>query len=513
MTAFATGSVGPLTLDPDKRVHYALGLVLGVDEFQQEQFYHMAGRRGHNRLLHGYGTVSGLAVTPPEPGAADPEIQVSPGVAVDPCGREICVPDTMCVRLSGWLDRHRSVLEDLYPGGVGELPLAVVLCYRECATDVVPIPGEPCRTQEDAMQPSRLQDSFELRLALREDGLFGSPPMEPETGLHLYRADHAEEAAVRAFGDLLASVEIGGGGAGAGVADLLAAVRALADLEPDLPSPPTGSPPATTGVAEAHATEAFREAFRVWATEVRPAIRAREPGGSACGPGDEECCVLLAEVDLPVTADWAVAGVAFEPREVDRPILLHTRLLQEWLGRTGGPAGSEYSFATIEALTPNRVRAWLHYPMPLALEVDDLLAEVGGGAAEPPAGISTVSAADNVFDVQLATSLSAGDTVELRFDLTTITVVDSPVGSVDEALSGQRGLLDRFGPEVRAYAVFRPAGAELPDYEQDLEGSHPAATVVGLRGNPLAATAPDTGDVLTWDGPGARRGRGSRRWR
>ena len=42
-------------LDPDKRVKYSLGLVLGVDEFEQEQHYLLGRGRQHNRALHGYG--------------------------------------------------------------------------------------------------------------------------------------------------------------------------------------------------------------------------------------------------------------------------------------------------------------------------------------------------------------------------------------------------------------------------------------------------------------------------
>ncbi|MEJ2502644.1 MAG: hypothetical protein P8177_04885, partial [Gemmatimonadota bacterium] len=373
--------------------------MLGVDEFQQEQFYHMSGRRWHNRLLHGYGTVHGLAVSTPEPGAVDPEIQVSAGVAVDPCGREICVPDTMCVRLPGWLDRHRPTLEALYPGGVGSLPLAVVLCYRECETDVVPIPGEPCRTEEDAMQASRLRDSFELRLALREEAFFGSPPEETETGLHLFRHPHAEEEAVRAFGALLAGIEtVSVAAPGSGRAELLAAVRALGTADGEGSSPP-GSPPDSIVLAEDEAPDALREAFRVWVTEVRPAIRAREPGGSACGGAEDACCVLLAEIDLPVTAGWAVAGIAFEPDEERRPVLLHTRLLQEWHALGGGGSGNDDTFATLEAVTDDTVRAWLHYPLPLQLEREDVLVSVDGGAAAAPLAVSPAGGAENVFDV------------------------------------------------------------------------------------------------------------------
>ncbi|HYH79731.1 MAG TPA: hypothetical protein VEX86_08030, partial [Longimicrobium sp.] len=369
MTAFATAAAGPLRADPSKRVNYTLGLVLGVDEFQQEQLYHAAGRRRHDQWLHGYGTAWGLRLTTPSPGDADPEIQVTGGVAVDPCGREICVPDTMCVRLNAWLARHREVLQRLYGAGPATIPLAVVLCHRECPDDVVPVPGEPCRSQDDAMQPSRIRETFELRLALRDEAPWDSPPGDNPGGLTLFRFSHPEEEAVRAFGRLLDRVRVAcpGDAAAGGREALLAAVRALDDdaQEAEAGSPPGARDPIALFADEADA--AIREAIRVWATEVRPRVRAREPGGEGCGcgcPGEDDCCVLLGEVDLPVAAGWTVAGNPFPADETRRPILLHTRLLQEWLTRGGEGdcccgCPEVDTFVTAAPIALDTVRVWL----------------------------------------------------------------------------------------------------------------------------------------------------------
>ena len=146
MTDFVTATVGAPTLDPWKRVLYSYGLVLGVDEFMQEQTYHVEHHRLHNRVLHGYGTIWGLAVEGPRPGDADPEIRVAAGLAVDPCGREIPVKQVMCVKLRPWLQRWEEWLRPRFGGSPpSPIPLAVVLCYRACETDEAPIPGEPCR--------------------------------------------------------------------------------------------------------------------------------------------------------------------------------------------------------------------------------------------------------------------------------------------------------------------------------------------------------------------------------
>ncbi|HEX8454336.1 MAG TPA: hypothetical protein VF647_19810 [Longimicrobium sp.] len=503
MTAFATAAAGPLRADPSKRVNYTLGLVLGVDEFQQEQLYHRAGRWRHNQWLHGYGTVWGLQVTTPDPADADPEIRVTEGAAVDPCGRDICVPDTMCVRLNAWLDRHREVLQRLYGNGPAVIPLAVVLCHRECPDDVVPVPGEPCRSQDDAMQPSRIRESFELRLALRDEAPWNSPPGDNPGGLTQFRFSQPEEEAVRAFGRLLDRVRVEDGGPGGGREALVAAVRALDVGEGWLLS---GSPPGEGDgfvLDEGEAAAAIREAVRVWATEVRPRVRAAEPAGEGCGcgcPGHEDCCVLLAEVDLPVAVGWRVAGNPFPADEERRPVLLHTRLLQEWLTRVGGECrgGQVDTFVTAAPIALDTVRVWLHHEAALDLPAGAVTVVVNGGALVSPGSVTPVGGMDNAFDVLLSPGAADGDTVELRLDLAQIT----DAGSAPAGVGGDRpdgGLLDRHGPEVRAYVVFREQSTVLPSLGGDVTGPVGSNTVVGLQGFRVAPTAPSAnGQVLTW---------------
>jgi len=62
MTDFKPAYPDTVNLDPHKRVYYSHGLVLGVDEFLQEETYLLERDRTHNRGLHGYGTVCGLSL-------------------------------------------------------------------------------------------------------------------------------------------------------------------------------------------------------------------------------------------------------------------------------------------------------------------------------------------------------------------------------------------------------------------------------------------------------------------
>ena len=311
MTCSCFQTASPLsrgTLDPAKRVNYTLGLVLGEDEFRQEQHYFFERDKLLNRLLHGYGVACGLRVsTAPEGG--DFEVRVEPGLALTPRGNVVRVPEAQCARLGAWLQRHRDeVLGRLgSPPGAGPLPLYVRLCFRDCETDPVPIPGGPCRSQEDSLAPSRITDSFELEIAL-------DPP------------DQAEEDVVRRFGELLGRIDI--------EEDQPSDIteEEMEDLVRDLleaGSPPAGpaSPPGSN-IIHLHPDDAhriLRAAYRVWVAEVRPAI----PGGGCAGEPAEDC-VLLARLDLDVDDDLAVTD---DPQvSVDRrPVLLHTRLLQEML--------------------------------------------------------------------------------------------------------------------------------------------------------------------------------------
>ncbi len=319
MNDFQPAYPDTVLLDPHKRVYYSHGLVLGVDEFVQEELYLLEKHRLHNRGLHGYGTVCGLHVGW-HVRDGQPEVQVAPGIAIDPQGREIRVPDTRCSRLNEWLVRHHDEVEALLgsppSGSPLLLPLYVVLCHDECATDLVPVPSGPCQSLDRTTVPSRMADHFQLEL---------------RTELAL--PQQAEELAVRALGELLDTIPVNDTPGGLTHEEMAELVRGLIPGA----SPPAGSPPA--GHLEAgQAVALFRTAFRVWITEVRPVLL--EAGTNCVNGPPQEACVLLARVELQLTDTPAGLRVddAVDPviDDSDRPYLLHSRLLQEFLERCCG---------------------------------------------------------------------------------------------------------------------------------------------------------------------------------
>ncbi|HEY3493716.1 MAG TPA: hypothetical protein VGK73_03475 [Polyangiaceae bacterium] len=352
----ALASVAGPPPDPTKHVSYTFGMILGVDEFTQEFAYLSERDRWGVRDLIGYGTAWGLHVGKRVNDGGKPEVFVEPGVAVSPCGRLIRVTPAQCASLDDWLRANQQALVDRgFPtNGPSTLTLYVVLSYRECATDLLPIPGEPCRSESDTVKPSRMTDDFLLELRLE-------------------RPEQTEEDAIRDVvrwlrNHIEPSIDPG---ASVPLEEFIAGLR-NALVQPDSGSPPRDfviddSPVAPYTIYVEHLRDYLREAFRIWVTECRPRWRPNFLGeGHSCHgalapqtPADSDA-VLLAEVAVPLVRlpgedHWSVAstpgpeplaGVAIH--EENRPWLLSARMLQEWVldgralsGATGptGPAG------------------------------------------------------------------------------------------------------------------------------------------------------------------------------
>ncbi len=328
-TAKPTYTVAPL--DPLKHVKHTLGMVLGVDDFDQEFLYQAAHGQWYARDLIGYGTACGLDVKI-EVETTGPRIVVTPGTAVSPRGQLIRVSPAQCAALNDWLAAHQDDVEKrlapLASPPSNSLNLYVTLCYADCPMDPLPIPGEPCRSEDDVMAPSRLADDFRLELRL-------DPPAQ------------REEEAVRDFTAWLRQVEVVSSGPSASLEEFEQEVRDAAQL---FASPPGsagggfmfGSPPASLRIHRDDACEFFRAAFRIWVTELRPLCRPDWLAASCgCHGGcaehePPEDCLLLAELGVPVVqgpgGQWVVDSappVAVNQRR--RPFLVHLRLLQEWL--------------------------------------------------------------------------------------------------------------------------------------------------------------------------------------
>jgi hypothetical protein len=138
----------PIEIPLRKRPNYAHGMVLGVEDFQQEFSYFMDRLRFHNRELHGYGTVSGLEVSMPQ--EETESITLNAGVGIDRLGNEIFLPAAV-----------RCPFPDK-----GDI-VYLVLSWAERDTDFVPVKGS--ETEGDQMVPSRVEEYAVLNYDLEED--------------------------------------------------------------------------------------------------------------------------------------------------------------------------------------------------------------------------------------------------------------------------------------------------------------------------------------------------------
>jgi hypothetical protein len=330
-TSYAQFAAAPTVAapDPSKHVNYTLGMMLGVDDFNQE-FAYLSGRdQWIARDLVGYGTICGLRVSLDQT-TNGPRVSVTSGTALSPLGQLICVRPAQCAVLNDWVTANEQAVQNALLSPLGSnIKLFLVLCYRDCPVDSVPIAGEPCRSADNLMAPSRIVDDFTLELRLT-------------------RPVQLEEDAIRDFVDWMNQIQItDASGHFISLTDFENAIRAALAATGSPPDPGIsfhlGSPLAGMQIHPADACTYMHAAFRIWVTEIRPLFHAA-PASASCSCGSDsgsvpppDACLLLAELDVPLVnvgpgQNWQVDNKS--PVIIDesrRPILLHTRMLQEWL--------------------------------------------------------------------------------------------------------------------------------------------------------------------------------------
>jgi len=146
-----------------ERARYFTGQLLDEADLSEEQRYFREKLRRHNRMLHGWGIVSGLAV---RSGPADSALTVEPGYAIDGYGDEIFVWDTVIVDLLTEDDDGNAVAPCPQPDDherkrvrkrrSPKRPLYLAIRYAECASRPVPV-GE-------SVEYSRTRESFAVKL-------------------------------------------------------------------------------------------------------------------------------------------------------------------------------------------------------------------------------------------------------------------------------------------------------------------------------------------------------------
>jgi hypothetical protein len=155
---------GLLPANPFTGLSFHFGMLLGVDDFETEQGYHLGKDRLHNAWLHREGVVWGFGV---DTSLDRGEIRIQPGLALDAAGRELHLDSLACVNVGAWFDAHRNdpgfSPDDVAGGGV-HFDAHVVAHFRACLARQVPALAEACVDTAASTAYSRVFESVELLL-------------------------------------------------------------------------------------------------------------------------------------------------------------------------------------------------------------------------------------------------------------------------------------------------------------------------------------------------------------
>ncbi len=174
-------STDPLAVAPSPdRVYYATGISLDAEDFLAEQLYHRSRLARALFYLHGSGTAAGLRVDwrkslkpgddPQFPQGRDEEIVVQPGLAIDRLGRLIEIPRAACIRVDRWY--QSQIADDLTKGfhlDRSGVVADVFVRFVSCERGKTPAFAAGAFDALDAVAPSRLRDSYELTLVIRQE--------------------------------------------------------------------------------------------------------------------------------------------------------------------------------------------------------------------------------------------------------------------------------------------------------------------------------------------------------
>jgi hypothetical protein len=161
------------------RLRYFFGQRMGVVDLSDEQSFLVGKQRFHNLRGHGSGVLCGLAaeryVFPAgsPPSTPTTALLVRRGAALDACGREVIVGWDQCIDVAAWFLKHVSKVPGLalWPDAAftGERRLWICLKYRECPSDPMPAPRDPCGCDANGCEFGRVREGFELSLITADE--------------------------------------------------------------------------------------------------------------------------------------------------------------------------------------------------------------------------------------------------------------------------------------------------------------------------------------------------------
>jgi hypothetical protein len=136
-------------LEQFERNKYFYGKLMTVRDFETEQNYFKEKDHLINRLIHGVGIVCGLKIVSISTDETEGiKVKISPGVAIDCCGREIIVDKEEEHSVNGTFDDENGI-NCLY------------LRYKECEKESVPVLSNTSSCEETCCN-NRIKEVFDL---------------------------------------------------------------------------------------------------------------------------------------------------------------------------------------------------------------------------------------------------------------------------------------------------------------------------------------------------------------
>jgi hypothetical protein len=186
----------PCKIPPFCRNNYFTGKLLTERDFISEQHYLVDKLRLHHVALHGWGIVCGLRVKA-HPHCPQLRIVVTPGLAIDGCGREVRVLDRVELELPRPSTPKPENADPCPPEPETQQPvqleteqseaeeeeqpcqpqdelrtLYICLRYAECETELMPAPFDECACGTNGKKPNRICERFELEILDKEPPVF-----------------------------------------------------------------------------------------------------------------------------------------------------------------------------------------------------------------------------------------------------------------------------------------------------------------------------------------------------
>jgi hypothetical protein len=151
-----------------ERNNYYTGKLMTVRDYCAEQSYFNEKRWLINRMINGWGVVCGLDIqripvdeNDLSKGYDNEKVRITPGLAIDCCGREILVCEERDIDLI-------PEAPECQPGNTSEEKLVICLEYEECRTEQQNIPLPTCN-HNGTIEYNRIRDSYRIRVRYESD--------------------------------------------------------------------------------------------------------------------------------------------------------------------------------------------------------------------------------------------------------------------------------------------------------------------------------------------------------